>query len=167
MRRPWKTWNVTLACGIVLTELAGLPLEAQRAKAPSRSHPGQIIPAVSRVWKSETTGKEYRVWIENERFHAEWVNIPPELAQRGAYIRSECRRAGSKWIGTSHSYLPCESVEKNKAVRNWCRLLTRIEIDTVAADRITGRGEGVRRFDCQSCKILERVWKDFQWVPKR
>lgn len=107
------------------------------------------------------------MWIENERFHAEWVNIPLPSAKKGAYIRSECRRVGSKWIGTSHSYLPCESVEENKAVRNWCRLLTRIEIDTVAADRITGRGEGARKFDCRTCKVLETYWANFVWVPQQ
>ncbi len=49
---------------------------------------------------------------------------------------------------------------------NWCHLVTKIEFDNVGADRITGRGEGLRRFDCANCKILETAWVNFEWVPK-
>lgn len=124
------------------------------------------VPASGRVWKSVTTGKEYRVRLERDLLHAEWINISPALAKGGAYIRSELRRAGTKWAGTSRLHLPCESVEDNKPVRNWCLLETRIEIDAITSDRITGRGESLRRFDCRVCKILETRWAKFEWVPE-
>ncbi len=105
------------------------------------------------------------MWIENERLHAEWVNIPPGLTQR-AYIRTECRHVGARWIGTSQSYLPCEATESGKRISNWCQVTTKMEFDPVGENRMSGRGEGLRRFDCSACKVLEMVWKEFKWVPK-
>jgi hypothetical protein len=155
-----------LAAAILLVGLAGPRPRAEQRKSKEKAKAAQTIPVAARVWRSLTTGKEYRVWVENERLNAEWVNIPPALVQGGAYIRSVCRRVGTRWIGTTRSYLPCETQEGGKQVSNWCHLLTKIEIDSVAAERIRGRAEGLRRFDCQRCKILETVWKDFEWVPK-
>jgi hypothetical protein len=136
---------------------------AQSKKAAARP----AAPASARLWKSKTTGKEFRVWTEKGILHAEWVNIPLRLANGGAYIHSELRRAGSKWAGTSKLRLPCESVEDHKPVSNWCSLETKIEISSHTADRITGRGESLKRFDCRVCKILEAGWADFEWVPKK
>ena len=125
-------------------------------------------PAAARVWRSQTTGKEYRVWIENDRLLAVWTNVPAELAQGGAYIRTECQRVGTRWIGSSQTYLPfpCGRTEHGKRVGKWCRVLTKIEFRRVEADRITGSAEGYRRFDCETCKIVESVMKDFVWTPK-
>jgi len=121
-----------------------------------------------RIWKSETTGREYRVRIEKDRFYAEWANLAREAVKGGAYIRSECRRVGSKWVGTSRIYLPCSTNEKGKGqVTNTCHLTTRIEIDSITPTRITGRGENLKRFDCGKCEILETGWAKFEWVPKR
>ena len=125
-------------------------------------------PPSARVWRSETTGKEYRVWIENERFYAVWMNVPAELAQGGAYIRTECQRVGTRWVGSSQTYLPfpCGRTENGKRVGKWCRVPTKIEFRRVEENRITGSAEGYRKFDCEKCKIVESVMKDFEWVPK-
>lgn len=157
-----------LACLVPCLQASTARLEAQQAKLPDVGTPPKVARSSGRVWRSLTTGKEYRVRVESQILRAEWVNIPAALRQHGAYIRSECRRAGSKWVGTSRSYLPCTLSEGGKEeIGNWCRLLTRIEIDAVTESTITGRAEGLKRFDCRSCRILETVWKDFQWVPKR
>ncbi|HEY6291494.1 MAG TPA: hypothetical protein VI455_08035 [Terriglobia bacterium] len=120
------------------------------------------------VWKSQTTGNEYRVHVQGDTFYAEWSNLPPDQASHGAYVRTECRRVGSKWIGTTRSRLPCTSGSGPQThTVNWCPLVTRTEINTIAPDRITGRGQAILRSDCQSCKVLETAWKDFVWVPKQ
>jgi hypothetical protein len=120
------------------------------------------------IWRSETTGKEYRVQVDKDRFYAEWVNIPPESVKHGAFIRSECHRVGSKWIGTSSVRLPCTVGEGAKEhIGNTCRLQLRIEIDSIGPDRIVGHGETLRRFDCQSCRVDEAGWGEFVWVPKK
>ena len=119
------------------------------------------------IWKSQTTGNEYRVRIQGDTLYAEWVNVPAAWAGHGAYIRTECRRLGQKWIGTSRSRLPCMEGSGPKAhIVNWCPLVTRTEIDNLTADRITGRGQAIRRTDCQSCKLLEVAWSDFVWTRK-
>jgi hypothetical protein len=158
--------RLVLACGMMLMQIAGLQLVAQQAKAPDRKPPAQPVPTSARVWRSITTRREYRVWVENDRLHTEWVNLPPAAVQAGAYVRSESQRAGSKWVGTARSYLPCDTTEASGRVSNRCKLLTKIEFTALTPDRITGRAEALRRWDCARCQILETVWKEFEWVPK-
>ncbi len=167
LKRLRRTCNVVISCGLVLMGLKGPPLLGQEASRSPLSKRALNASAHAEIWKSETTGKEYRVRVEKDRFYAEWVPGPGAPAQRGAYIRTECRRVGSKWIGTSRSFLPCEVDEKKVHTSNWCHLTTRTEIDTLTPDRIVGRGESLRRFDCATCKILEAAMSEFVWVPKR
>jgi hypothetical protein len=158
--------RLVVCVGALILLLAPLGGAAGQAAKSKKAAAASTAPASARLWKSKTTGKEFRVWTEKGILHAEWVNIPLRLAKGGAYIHSELRRTGSKWAGTSKLRLPCESVEDNKPVSNWCSLETKIEIAGYTADRITGRGESLRRFDCRVCKILETGWADFEWVPK-
>jgi hypothetical protein len=142
-------------------------LQAQKPQNPGNSQAQKIAPVPSRVWKSETTGNEYRVWTENNRFHAEWLNIPPGSAAKGVYIRTVCHRAGQKWIGEARSYLPCVAGEaKKEQIVNFCHVTTGFEIDSMTDSRISGRTEGMKRFDCTKCQVLEKEWKSFVWVPK-
>ena len=146
--------------------VAGTLLASQTPHAPA---PAPMAP-LYRLWRSETTGNIYRVRVENDTLYAEWVNIPPDLARQGAYVRTECRRLGSKWIGTTRSRLrlPCTegNVPQGRPM-NWCSLVTRTEINSISAARITGRAQAPHRLDCRSCKLLEADWKDFVWIPAR
>jgi len=120
------------------------------------------------IWKSETTGKEYRVRIDGDHFYADWVNLPPLAAQRGAYIRTVCQRSGSKWVGTSSIFMPCTVGQgKTEHIADTCHLTLKIEIESVTKDRITGRGQSLKKFDCKSCKVIEAGWANFEWVPAR
>ncbi len=177
MKRILNLRRIVMAFGIMFIGLAGHPtvprlgglrVTAQEAKLPVHSKTAKAPSGTSSIWKSQTTGKEYRVRVENERFSAEWVNIPHDLVLHGAYIRTECRHSGSKWIGTSRSYLPCALGQGAKErIANWCRLLTRFEVESISRDSIKGRGESLKRFDCEHCKVLETVWGNFTWVPKQ
>jgi hypothetical protein len=85
----------------------------------------------------------------------------------GAYVHSECKRQGQKWVGESHSHLPCALVNLPPGqYTNWCDLVTKIEFDEITPGRISGHAEGLKRFDCRKCIILETSWKPFVWVPK-
>jgi hypothetical protein len=122
----------------------------------------------SNIWKSETTGKEYRVRIDGDHLYADWVNLPPAAAQRGAYIHTVCQRVGSKWTGTSSIFMPCTVGQgKSEHIADTCHLILKIEIGSVTKDRITGRGQSLKKFDCQSCKVIEAGWANFEWVPAR
>lgn len=174
-------WSTSRACSretftagmLVVSSIAAgaLLLGAQRSAQALRSPSPSAATGTSdhaAVWKSQTTGNQYRVQFAGETFRADWINLPTSLARHGAYIHTECRRVGNKWVGTSSSYLPCSADSSHSnGMANWCKLVTRTEIDTVAADRITGRGQGLKRFDCKACRILEADWKDFVWVPAK
>ncbi len=154
-----------LSIGILLLGTDGW-LSAQASKSAAAKHAAPTS-ASGRIWKSLTTDREYRVRIEKDRLYAEWVNLPPDFVSHGAYVKSELHRVEAKWVGTSRSKLPC-TIGQGAAehIGNWCPLLSRIEVHSVSSDRITGRGEQLRRYDCQNCKILETVWANFTWVPK-
>lgn len=143
--------------------LSALPLLSQGA-GQKTGHVAAV--PQGEIWKSETTEKEFRVRVEKDRLTAEWVNIPPDGAKQGAYIRSECRRVGEKWVGTSQVFLPCALPGDQKATHA-CHMTLRFEVDSISRDRITGGGESLRQFDCQSCKVLETAWAKFVWVPKQ
>ena len=127
---------------------------------------GANVGSTWKTWKSQTTGNEYRVRVEKGVFHAEWVNVPADWAKQGAYLHTECRRTGGKWVGTSVSHLPCTSGE-GPSIAKWCDLQTQTEIDSISPQRITGRGQSQSKIDCQQCKILKASWVDFIWTPSR
>jgi len=156
-----------LAQAVIGLALLQSPLTAGQALQAATQQQPSTKPALPSAWKSQTTGNEYRIRIEGDTFQAEWTNAPPELEKHKAYVRTECRRVGSKWIGTTRSLLPCTTGANANKVLNWCPLVTRTEIDSIAPDRITGRAQAIHNSDCQSCKVLEAVWKDFVWTPKR
>ncbi len=168
MIRFWKLWSYVLTSIAFLIALSGCSPPAQQPLSTGQSKPFQTAAQLKDIWVSQTTGKEFRATVGGDVFHAEWVNIPPELAAHGSFIRTECKRKGSKWVGTSTSFVPC-SLGKGPGskIDNWCHLQTKIEIDSITADRISGRGETLKKFDCQKCKILESGTKDFFWSPKK
>ena len=168
MHRIRANQNWTFLCVVVFLALVGCSPQAEQPNAPAETKlaPGK---APGEIWVSETTGKEYRVRVENDVVRAEWVNVTSELASHGAFIRSECKRQGSKWVGEASSYVPCtlETGPKPK-IDNWCHLQTKFEIDSITPDSITGRTEAVgsTTLDCMKCKLLRSEMKDFLWTPK-
>lgn len=164
--RPLR--STIVAASLLVAVLSGLlTARVPGAQAPATGSSGQA--AVARVWKSQTTGHEYRVSIQGDVLRAEWVNLPADLIRQGAYVRTECRRAGNRWIGTTRSRqpLPCTEVTtpEGRHPTAWCSLVTRTEIDSIAPDRISGRAQAAVRLDCQACKLLDAEWKDFVWTP--
>ncbi len=141
---------------------------AAKQAAPTKTQTQAEARKPSNIWKSETTGKEYQVQIRGDRFYADWVNLPPAAARHGAYIRTVCRRSGSKWVGTSSIFMPC-TVGKGKAehIASTCHLTLKIEINSVTKDHITGRGQSLEKFECKACKVIKTGWAHFDWVPTR
>ncbi|MGO8736547.1 MAG: hypothetical protein ACLQVM_27565 [Terriglobia bacterium] len=155
---------IILLYGILATTSLQLSSENQGAPKPTGTKSAAKATTLPQIWKSASTGKEYRVKIDGDRFTAEWLNIPPQAAKQGAYIRSECRRSGSRWIGTSRILLACALPDGKTKM---CPMLLRFEVDFVSPDRITGGGEILRDFDCGSCEVRKTGWGPFNWAPKR
>ena len=156
-------WMIVAICGFLLTSSLQLSSENQGAAKPAASAAAKDA-ALPQVWKSASSGKEYRVKVQGDKFTAEWSNIPPEAAKQGAYIRSECRRTGSRWIGTSRILLGCALPDGKTKM---CPMLLRFEVDFVSPDRITGGGEILREFDCGTCQVRKTGWGPFSWTPKK
>ncbi|MGH9355475.1 MAG: hypothetical protein ACRD10_05035 [Terriglobia bacterium] len=141
------------------------------ALATGRSQKSQKTPppaenSLPSYWLSATTNNVYRVRVKGNTLMADWVNVPATEVGRGAYIRTECHRAGKRWAGTTHSFLRCETATgQGKLYSNWCHILTRTEIFDVSAGRIAGRAEALKRFDCHRCIAREKEWKSFTWSP--
>ncbi len=168
MKLNLRLVSCPLALVIVFAEASSVLTDARQSQTSSPAKRAQARAAQGKIWKSETTGKEYRVKVEKDRFYAEWSNVPPESAKQGLYIRTECRPAGTKWVGTTQAFLLCPHKEEAGAKKmNGCHITLRFEVDSITPDRITGRGESLRRWDCDACKVFETGWGNFVWVPKQ
>lgn len=164
MTRGREIQVATLACGLALTLWACS--SATSMKPPQASSDAGQTGQLADVWRSVTTGKEYFVRMDKRHFYAQWVNLPPASAQRGAYIHTACERKGQKWEGTADIYMPCAVGEgKDEKIANTCHLSLGMEIDSISHDRITGRGQTLKKFDCGACKVIEAGWANFDWVP--
>jgi hypothetical protein len=157
----WRA--IILVCGIVATTSWQYSSENPSAPKPAGTKSAAKATALPQIWKSTSTGREYCVKIDGDRFTAEWANIPPQAAKQGAYIRTECRRSGTRWIGTSRILLPCPLPDGKTKM---CPMILRFEVDFISPERITGGGEILRDFDCGSCEIRKTGWGPFSWVPK-
>jgi len=157
-------WRVIiLVCGILAASSLQFSSENQSAPNLGGTKSAAKAGAFPQIWKSATTGKEYRVKIDGDRLTAEWLNIPPQAAKQGAYIRSDCRRSGTRWIGESRILLPCPLPDGKTKM---CPMILRFEVDAISSDRITGGGEILRDFDCGSCEVRKTGWGPFTWAPK-
>ena len=162
--RAKQFWQVIiLVCGILASTSLQQSSENQTSSKPAGAKSAAKATALPQIWKSATTGREYRVKVDGDRFTAEWSNVPPQAAKQGAYIRSECRRSGSRWIGTSRILLPCPLPDGKTRM---CPMMLRFEVDFISSDRITGGGEILREFDCSSCEVRKTGWGPFSWTPK-
>lgn len=119
-----------------------------------------------KVWTSLTSGRDYKVRIEGEYIYTEWINLPPQLQTTAAFVRSELKKDGDKWVGKVRSLLPYDY--KTWAVENvkWCTVEMQLEIDKLAETRIEGRSMRAKSFDAKKCKPGELEWQSFTWIPK-
>jgi hypothetical protein len=164
-------WKQALMMLMVILVISPFGVAAQvptSASKPATAAPRAAIEKLPKVWHSEASHKDFRVEVTNEVFRAEWVNIPPAAAKQGAYIRTECRRAGSKWVGTSKVY-QAVAISKNPAVKDtkMCTLTVRFEVDSITPEKISFHSEAMRNFDPAKCQLLQTVWVAFTWVPKK
>ncbi len=166
LKRVRKIRIATIACGLALVAWACSSAISQ--KSPSASSGAGQAEKFPDVWRSLTTGKEYYVRTDKTHFYAQWVNLPPESAQHSAYIHTVCKLEGSKYTGTSDIFMPCVVGEgKNEKIANTCHLTLGIEINSIGKDKITGRAQTLKKFDCSGCKVIEAGWANFEWMPAK
>ena len=153
---------------MVLALLAIPQFASNAEKATALPESGDTAGQLPKIWHSDASRHDFRVEVTNEVFRAEWVNIPPAAAKQGVYIRTECRRAGPKWVGSSSINMlfavPGAPAGKDTKV---CHLTVRFEVDSISPEKITGHSETLRNFDVNKCQVLQTTWGEFTWVPKK
>jgi len=139
------------------------------SSATDKSAPGQL----PKLWHREPSTKDshvkdFRVEVSGDVFRAEWVNLPADALKLGAYIRTECRRTGTKWVGSSSVYqavaIPGAPGGKNMKP---CHFTVRFEVDSITPQKIIFHSEVLRNIDITKCQLLQTDWEEFTWVPKR
>jgi len=169
LKKTKELWHVALGlvCAVLWAGFSASTARAQKS-TPQGQKPAASAPAQGKIWVSQSTHREYRVKLENDLFSAEWVNIPPATAKLGVYIRSECHRSGTRWIGFTRALLPCaKSGEAPGKITHTCPMTLRFEVDEITPDRISGRGESLKNFNCETCEVRETGWARWVWVPKK
>lgn len=143
----------------------------QKPTAPAKSGPAAPKFASSqlpKIWHSESTKHDFRVEVTKDLFRADWVNVPPSAAKQGAAIRTECRLAGDKWVGSSRVSMlfAIPGAPTGKDIK-LCSLTVRFEVTSISAEKITGHSEALHSFDVNTCRVQETKWADFTWIPKK
>jgi hypothetical protein len=144
------------------------------SRAVAASSPGV---SKEKVWTSMTTGRDYKLRIDGDYLYTEWVNLPSQLETTAAFMRSELKRDGDKWVGKGRSNLPYGFTSSyadfwttgqriGTENVNWCTVEVEFEIDKISETRIEGRALRAKSFDAKKCKPGKLEWQPFTWIPK-
>jgi hypothetical protein len=136
------------------------------AKTTSTAAKPALAP-LPKVWHSTATNHDFRVELKQDLFVADWANVPPTAAKRGEAIHTECRRAGEKWVGSSHIHMLFEIPGSPAKETKLCTINVRFEVDSISPEKISGHSEALHAFDVNSCQIQQTSWGSFTWVPKK
>ena len=129
------------------------------------------------VWTSLLSGRDYKLRVDGDYVYTEWVNLPTQLQTTTAFMRSELKKDGDKWVGKARSYLPygfkssyadfwTTGQRMGTENVNWCTREVQFEIDRITETRIEGRSLSSKSFDAKKCKPGKLEWQSFTWIPK-
>lgn len=171
MRGESIEWKQALIALTALVAISQFTWAAQKPPTPVQTTTTTPQPAngqLPKVWHSEASHKDFRVEIKGDVFHADWINLPAPAAKDGASMQIECRRTGTKWVGSATVYqgFGDPSAPAGKDTKKMCHLTVRFEVDSITPEKITFHSEALRGFDYSKCQILKTAWEEFSWVPK-
>jgi hypothetical protein len=173
-----KLRSATIECKTALMALMAFlvispfTVAGQEPTAPAKPAPAASQPASShlpKLWVSEASHKDFRVEVKGDVFHADWINLPAVASKNGASMRIECRRTGSKWVGSASVYQAFgdPSAPAGKDTKKMCHLTARFEVDSITPDKIAFHTEALHGFDYSKCQVLKTEWEAFDWIPKK
>ena len=155
---------------IVFLVALSLPAAAQKSTSPAKPAAAPI-PAgnqLPQLWHSVASHKDFRLEIKGDLFRADWVNIPAAAAKDGASMRIECRRTGSKWVGSASVHQAIAiSKDPTSNETKMCHFTVRFEVDAITPQKISFHTEALRNIDPAKCELLQTAWEAFSWVPKK
>jgi hypothetical protein len=164
--------TISLMIGATLLAISHFAAAAQKPTTPAQTATAASQPASSqlpKLWVSEASHKDFRVEVKGDLFKADWVNIPASAAKDGASMRIECRRAGTKWVGSANvnQEFADPAAPDGKGARKMCHLTARFEVDSITPEKIAFHTEVLRNFDYSKCQVLKTGLAAFTWVPKK
>jgi len=171
LRTPEMQRYLVMTAVVALLAIPPLAAAAEQPSSPPKPTSASTKAAsgqLPKLWHSASSQHDFRVEVKDDVFRAEWVNVPPAAAKQGVYIRTECRRSGTKWVGSSNLTMlfGVRGAPAGKDTKV-CHLTVRFEVDLLSADKISGHSEKLRDFDVNTCQVRQTSWGEFTWVPKR
>ncbi len=159
----------TLVAVLAMSQFAAAAQKTAADAKPAMMASNTAGTQLAKVWRSEASHKDFRLEVKGDVLHADWVNLPPAAAKDGASIRIECRRTGTKWVGSSYVYqaFADPAAPAGKDVKKMCHITVRFEIDSMTPEKITFHSEVLKGFDYPSCHVLKTAWEEFAWTPKK
>jgi hypothetical protein len=157
---------------MALLVISPFTVAAQKPTASVQPATATFNPAsgqLPKIWRSDASHKDFRVEVKGDVFTAVWINIPAAAAKDGASMRIECRRTGTKWVGTAsvNQELADPKAPAGKDIKKMCHLTVRFEVDSITPEKITFHSEALRDFDYSQCQVLKTAWEEFAWSPKQ
>lgn len=130
--------------------------------APLGGLAGQSPTAIGGLWTSMTTGNDLKIRVDGDYIYVDRTNWPAQLRDTEAFVRSELKKSGDRWVGKTRMRTPCNYDGRLR----WCNFELDIEITSLTDSRIEGRAQADVSFDCGTCQIKKLEWKPFVWIPK-
>jgi S1-C subfamily serine protease len=118
--------------------------------------------AEEKVWTSMTSGHDYKIRMDGDYIYAQVTNLPASLQSTPAFVRSELKKTGDKWVGKNISYMPFST----RTGQKWCRIETEIEIDKLSDSRIEGKAMAWQSTNVKKCEPEHVELRQFVWIPK-
>jgi hypothetical protein len=130
-----------------------------------------------KVWTPLNSGRDFKLRIDGDYIYTEWIILPPQLLTTAAFMRSELKKDGDKWVGKVRMRLPYSyksayfdfwktGQQVGTENVNWCSFESEFEIDKLTDSRIEGRAFDSTSIDVKKCKAGKREWHSFVWIPK-
>ena len=161
--------NFAVPCG----DVASLIVTAHQHGTPLASIANNSESTLSNgtVWTSLQSGRDFTVRQDGDYVYMDWINIPAEMKNAGAFRRSELKKeSDGKWHGKARMHLPCQYTRGLGAYAqtytNWCSREDDTEIDLLSDRRIEGISVSWQKFDCRKCEAKDEERKPFTLIPK-
>jgi len=164
----WKQALLTLMALFVISLFTAAAQQPATSALPATATPNPASGQLPKIWHSDASHKDFRVEVKGDLFHADWVNIPAAAAKGGASMRIECRRTGTKWVGSASVYqgIAVPGASPGNDIK-MCHFTVRFEVDSITPEKILFHTEAMRSIDAAKCQLHQTAWEEFAWIPKK
>jgi S1-C subfamily serine protease len=125
-------------------------------------------------WKSLTSGNQRLLRFNGDFIYGEREVTGEDKAGGMIFGVYELKKEAEKFLGIYRFVTNCTYRDLWTSTTGWrsnrCTLETKMELHSITADRIEGRGQGPDpkgKFDCKKCSYdRPLIWENFVWIPQ-